>query len=77
MTLKIYSLPACPHCKLAKAFFDANNVKYEDIDVSKNPEAVEEMKEKSGQMGTPVIDIDGQIVVGFDEPKLRELLKID
>jgi glutaredoxin-like YruB-family protein len=76
MTVKIYSLPACPHCKMAKAFFDANNIKYENIDISENEDAVEEMKEKSGQMQTPVIDIDGQIVVGFDEPKLRELLKV-
>ena len=63
----IYSTPTCPWCHLAKEFFKKNAVAFEDKNVSSNHEAVEEMIKKSGQMGVPVIDIDGKIVVGFDQ----------
>lgn len=59
---------------MTKDFFATNNVSYEDIDVSTNEEKRNEMVEKSGQMGVPVLDIEGQIIVGFDEPKIREAL---
>ena len=61
---------------MAKKFFDDHNIKYEDIDVARDEKARDEMIEKSGQMGVPVIDIDGKIVIGFDQPKLKELLGI-
>ncbi|GIW66496.1 MAG: NrdH-redoxin [Candidatus Parcubacteria bacterium] len=70
----IYTTPTCPYCKMSKEFFKANSVAYEEKDVSNDESALNEMLQKSGQMGVPVIDIDGQIVVGFDEKKLRELL---
>lgn len=72
----IYSTPTCPFCKLAKAFFKRENVAYQEKDVSTDAAARDEMVAKSGQMGVPVIDINGQLVVGFDEPKLTELLGV-
>lgn len=72
--VKIYSTPACPYCKLAKQFFDENKIAYIDIDVSLNQMAAQEMIQKSGQLGVPVIEIDGQVVIGFDKPKLKQLL---
>lgn len=74
MNITVYSTPTCPFCKQAKAFLDERGVAYNDIDVSIDQEKAKEMIEKSGQMGVPVIDIDGTIVVGFDKNKLQELL---
>ena len=72
--VKIYSTPWCTYCKLAKTFFDQHGVKYEEVNVQGNPEAQKEMIQKSQQMGVPVIDVNGKIVVGFDRPALTELL---
>ncbi len=72
----IYTTPTCQYCKMAKEFFQANNVEYKELDVSADETLRNEMVEKSGQMGVPVIDIENSIVVGFDEPKLKELLGI-
>ena len=65
MKVKVYSTPACPYCKMAKDFLKQNNVEFEDIDVSSNHDAAHEMIEKSGQMGVPVIDIDGKIIIRY------------
>jgi len=70
----VYSTPTCPFCIRAKQFLSENNVVFTDIDVSKDEGKVEEMIEKSGQMGVPVIDVDGQIIVGFDKEKIRSVL---
>jgi len=72
----IYSSPTCHFCHMAKDFFTANNIEFTDKDVASDPTAIQEAIAKSGQMGVPVIDIDGNIVIGFNEPKLRELLGI-
>jgi glutaredoxin len=61
---------------MTKAFFKENNVQYEERDVSADHAAVDEMVKKSGQMGVPVVDIDGQILVGFDKEGLSRLLQI-
>lgn len=74
--VKVYSTPTCPWCVKAKEFFKENNVDFTDIDVSQNQEAAQEMIKKSGQMGVPVIEIDGNIIVGFDEQKIKELLDL-
>lgn len=74
--VKVYSTPTCPWCHKAKDFLKENKVEYEDINVAEDAKARDVMIEKSGQMGVPVIDIDGTIILGFDEPKMRELLKI-
>ncbi|MBU0672611.1 MAG: glutaredoxin family protein [Candidatus Margulisbacteria bacterium] len=72
--ITIYSTPTCPYCKMAKQFLTENNIQFEDIDVAANQSAAQEMISKSGQMGVPVLDIDGQIVVGFDKTKIKKLL---
>ncbi len=74
--ITIYTTPTCHFCHGAKAFFKEHSIAYTEKDVSGDPVARAEMVSKSGQMGVPVIDIDGKIVAGFDEPKLRELLDI-
>ena len=74
MEVKIYSTPGCPWCQKAKEFMKANNVKFTDVDVASDHTAAKEMIEKSGQKGVPVIDIDGDVTVGFDETELKEKL---
>jgi glutaredoxin 3 len=70
----IYSTPTCHFCHMAKDFFTENKVAYRDYDVANDMEKRKEMVEKSGQMGVPVIFVGDQMVVGFDEGKLREML---
>jgi glutaredoxin-like YruB-family protein len=72
--VKVYSTPTCPYCKIAKAFLQENKIEFEDIDVSVNQAAAQEMISKSGQMGVPVVDIDGQIIVGFDKRRIMSAL---
>ena len=74
--IKVYSTPTCTYCQLAKQFFTENNVNYEEIDVSADNEKLQEMVELSGQMGVPVMKIGEQVVVGFDEGKVKELLNM-
>lgn len=76
-TIKIYSTPSCPYCHMLKEYLDEKGFAYEDIDVAADLKAREDMIEKSGQLGVPVSDIDGQIVVGFDKEKVDELLGIE
>lgn len=76
MNVTIYTTPTCVYCKMTKEFFGENGVKYTEKDVTTDDEAREAMITKSGQMGVPVIDIDGKITVGFDKDRLSELLKI-
>ncbi len=79
--ITIYSTPYCGYCKLLKEYLDKNNIVYQEIDVSEDEKAQQEMITKSGQMGVPVIIIkkDGneEIVVGFQKDKLAEILKLD
>lgn len=70
----IYSTPTCVYCHAVKDFFDQNNVEYTELDVAADLEARKQMVDKSGQMGVPVIDIDGSIVIGFDEGRLKEII---
>jgi glutaredoxin 3 len=72
----IYSTPVCVYCKMAKEFFAKNNVAYEEHDVASDAAARAEMVEKSGQLGVPVIDIDSNIIVGFDQKTLEKLLNL-
>lgn len=76
MKVKVYSTPTCPWCMKAKQFLKENKVEFEDIDVSQDQEAGNRMIEKSGQTGVPVIEIDGKIIIGFDEKKIREALNL-
>jgi glutaredoxin 3 len=70
----MYSTPTCGYCKTAKEFFAENNVKFEEKDVTKDSEAMNELMQKSSSGSVPVIDVDGEIIVGFDEAKLKEKL---
>ena len=72
----IYSTPTCIYCKMAKELFAKNNIAYEEHDVAADEVARNEMFSKSHQMGVPVIDIDGKIIVGFDKKTLEETLGI-
>lgn len=72
----IYTTPSCVYCKMAKSFFAANNIKYDEKDVMADEKAREDMFKKSEQMGVPVIDIGGKIVIGFSREILSELLGI-
>ena len=73
-TVSIYSTPVCSYCKMAKEFFKANNIAYNEYDVFYDAQKRQEMIDKTHQMGVPVIDIDGTVVVGFDRPKIKQLL---
>jgi glutaredoxin-like YruB-family protein len=72
--VKIYSTPTCPFCIRTKQFLKDNNIQFEDTDVSSNQAAAEEMIKKSGQMGVPVLDIEGEIIVGFDKERIKQAL---
>ncbi|MEA2715191.1 MAG: glutaredoxin 3 [Candidatus Parcubacteria bacterium] len=72
----IYSTPTCVYCNMAKTFFKANEVAYTEYNVASDLARRKEMIDKTGQMGVPVIDLNGEIVVGYDEPKLKSVLGI-
>ena len=76
MMVKVYSTPNCPWCHKTKEFLSENNISYEDINVAENEDARNEMIEKSGQMGVPVIDINGRIIIGYDVEQIRKALNI-
>jgi len=75
--VKVFSTKVCPYCVTLKEFLKQHNVEYEEIDVGEDEEGRKEMIEKSGQMGVPVLEINGQIVVGFDKVRILELLGIE
>ena len=75
-TVTIYSTPVCHFCHAAKEFFAENNIKYTEINVAADQEKRQEMIDMTGQMGVPVIRIEDDVIVGFDEAKIKELLAI-
>lgn len=74
MSVKVYSTPSCSWCVKAKDYLKANNISFEDIDVTKDQSAAKVMVEKSGQRGVPVLDINDNIIVGFDKVNIDKLL---
>lgn len=72
--ITVYSTPTCPYCVQAKRYLDEKGLKYTAHDVASDLQAREDMVKKSGQLGVPVIDVDGNIVIGFNRGKLEELL---
>lgn len=72
----VYSTTVCPWCHKAKDFLKAHKIPFRDVNVQEDQKAAQEMVKKSGQMGVPVIDIDGQIIVGFNRQALERALKI-
>lgn len=76
-SVTIYSTPTCGYCNLAKEFFKENDVKYTEKDVASDETARKEMMDKTDQLGVPVIEIDGDLIVGFDRDKISKSLGIE
>ncbi|PIR82368.1 NrdH-redoxin [Candidatus Kaiserbacteria bacterium CG10_big_fil_rev_8_21_14_0_10_59_10] len=74
--VSIYSTPTCHFCQAAKEFFKEHNIEFTNHDVSTDAAKRDEMIQKSGQMGVPVIFVDDEMIVGFDEAKLKSLLGV-
>jgi glutaredoxin-like YruB-family protein len=72
----IYSTPTCHFCHAAKEFFKKNNIAFTDYNVAEDNAKREEMLEKSGQMGVPVIFIENEMIIGFNEKRLKDLLGV-
>ena len=72
----VYSTKTCPFCTMAEDFLKQNKVEFKHFDVGSDHAALKEMMEKSGQSGVPVIDVDGKIIVGFNQPALKEALRL-
>ncbi len=70
----VYSTPTCPYCKRAKEYLSRKGIAYTDINVAADKDKAKEMIQKSGQMGVPVITIDGEVVLGFNQAMLDKLL---
>jgi len=75
MPVKIYTTPTCPWCHKAKEWLKQNKIKYIEKNVAADELAREEMIKKSGQMGVPVLEIKGKIIVGFDRKEIQNALK--
>ena len=74
--IRIFSTPSCPYCVTLKEYLKDKGFEFEDLDVSQDQKALDEMVEKSKQMAVPVVDIDGEIIIGFDKEKISEILNI-
>lgn len=74
--VRIFSNETCPHCKMAKDFLKENGIEFENLDVAKDDKAAEEMVKLTGQLVVPVIQVDDEVVIGFDKDKLKKLLDI-
>lgn len=74
MPITIYTTPTCPYCRALKQFLAERNVSYEERDVSRDRAAVQELMSRTGQMGVPVMLIDGQTIIGFDRPRIEQAL---
>jgi len=75
MAIKIYSTPSCGYCSKAKNYFRSNRISFTEYNVASDQRKAEEMVRKSGQMGVPVIDINGRIIVGFNQPEIDRALR--
>lgn len=76
VSVTVYSTPVCPYCNMVKQFLKKHNIEFEDCDVSSQQDKLQEMMAKSGQTGVPVTDIDGKIIVGFDQEALKQALDL-
>jgi glutaredoxin 3 len=74
MSVSIYTTPSCGYCTLAKQYFRRKNIDYTEYDVSRDVRQAEEMVRKSGQLGVPVIEINGRIILGFNRPEIDRAL---
>jgi len=76
MIVKVYSTPICPYCTMAKQFLKEHNIEFEDINVAKDEKAREEMVEKGGQLGVPVIEINNKVIIGFNVEAIKRELNL-
>ncbi|HAP42623.1 MAG: NrdH-redoxin [Spirochaetes bacterium GWD1_61_31] len=74
MSVALYSTPSCSYCRLAKDWLAQRNIRFEEYDISRDSRRAEEVVRKSGQMGVPVIDVNGQIIIGFNTAALEKAL---
>jgi len=74
--ITLYTTPTCVYCKTLKQYFAEKNIQFQEVDVSLNEKELEKMVAISGQMGVPVLDIDGNVVIGFDKERIDEILKL-
>jgi glutaredoxin-like YruB-family protein len=72
----VFSTPTCSYCNMAKQYFRRNKIRFKDVDVSRDQAAARDLVRRTGQMGVPVIDINGKLIVGFDKPEINRLLDI-
>ncbi len=75
MSVQVYTTPSCGYCRLVKSYLQERGIKYTEFDVSRDQRKAEEMVRKSGQMGVPVVDINGKIIVGFDRDRIERTLR--
>jgi len=75
--IKVYSTSICPYCTTLKEFLKERGIEFEEIDVSQDEKTMKEMVEKTGQMGVPVMEVDGEIIIGFDREKIIRILKLE
>jgi glutaredoxin-like YruB-family protein len=75
MAIKMYTTPSCTYCTKAKTYFKQNRIPFTEYNVARDMRRADEMVKKSGQMGVPVIDINGRIIVGFNQPEIERALK--
>ena len=74
--INIYSTPTCPYCHMVKDYLKGKGIEFNDYNVAEDQTKAQEMVEKSGQMGVPVVEIDSNIIVGFDKPEIDRLLNL-
>lgn len=75
MSITIYSTPSCGYCRVAKDYFQRKGLRFTEYNVAADPGKADEMMRKSGQMGVPVLDINGRIIVGFNQGAIEEALR--
>lgn len=75
MAVTVYSTPTCSYCNIAKDYFRQNGIQFSDYNVAQDLAKADEMVKKSGQMGVPVIDINGKIIIGFNQPEIEKALQ--
>ncbi|MFA7566805.1 MAG: glutaredoxin domain-containing protein [Alkalispirochaeta sp.] len=75
MAVTVYTTPSCTFCTKVKKFLKENRITFKEFDIAKDQKRAQEMVKKSGQMGVPVLDVHGKIIVGFDVPKIEKALR--
>ena len=75
MSVVVYSTPSCPYCTMVKDFLKKKQIRFEEYDVSRDERRADEMVRKSGQMGVPVVDVNGRILVGYRPAEIESALK--